>query len=129
MYRVLCWKTCLGLGWHSLCSFGGQSLLEQQLKLGLLHTVCTAGGPMSSNLPSSFPSNCPAALSQAGWQPTGKAPGAIHLPGLQRSMFLLCLTGSGEWVASGPVQPGPYQGPWLLLLELGLLRSNSQSLV
>lgn len=118
----MCWKTCLGLGWHSLCSFGSQSLFEWQLKLGQLLTVHTAGGPMSSNLPASFPSSCPAALSAGRFgSPLGKLQGlAIHLPVLQRS-------GPGRsWVASGPVQPGHYQGAWLPFLELGLLRSNSQ---
>lgn len=76
MCRVLCWKTCLGLGWHSLCSFGGQSLFEWQLKLGQLLTVHTAGGPMSSNLPASFPSSCPAALSAGSFgSPLGKLQG------------------------------------------------------
>lgn len=52
---------------------------------------------MSSNLPSGFPSSCPAALSAGRFgSPLGKVQGLFTFQFSRDPCFLLCLTGPGE---------------------------------
>lgn len=72
-------------------------MFEWQLKLGQRCTVHAAGGPMSSNPPSSFPSNCSAALSAGTFgSPLGKLQGLFTFQFRRDPCFFLCLTGLGE---------------------------------
>lgn len=75
-----------------------------QLKLGHFPAVHTAGGPIPSNLPSSSPSKCPAALSAGGFGcPLGKPHRLLTflLSEIKVSSCIL-LAQRSRWVASGP---------------------------
>lgn len=71
-----------------------------QLKLGHFLAVHTCGGPIPSNLPSSSPSKCPAALSPGRFSsPLGKPHGLLTLllSEIQVSSVSYWLRGGGGW--------------------------------
>lgn len=84
------------LGLAFFVHFGGHSLFKWQLKLGQLCTVHAVGGPMFSNLPSSFLSNCPAALSLGRFgNPLGKLQGLFTFQYSRDMCFFLCYRPQG----------------------------------